>query len=182
VAAQQTLGAVLDRWVQFQCAYGRKPRTISTTVNCCERLKRFFGTDKPLEEIDSDALQAFVAWRQSNGKKLTGYTVNRDLAAIRAAWRHAYEDGKAPKPPKFRTLDTDEPNPKPVSREEFALLMVHADKRMRAVLCSPASLVFAIRRSGGCAGATSTSTPVGSGWTCCTRRTAANASFRYRRP
>jgi len=117
-----TLGSILDRWVQFQQAYGRKPRT-----------ERYFGADRPRGEIDSDALQAFVAWRQSKGKKLTGYTVNRDLAAIRAAWRHAHEDGKAPRPPKFRTLDADEPNPKPVSREEFALLMLHADERMRAV-------------------------------------------------
>lgn len=131
----QTVGAILDRWVQFQRAYRRKPRTVSTTINCCDRLKGYFGVDKPLVEIDADALMAFVSWRQSrrDGRPLTGYTVNRDLAALRAAWRHAYEDDKAPKPPKFRILDTDEPNPKPVTKEEFALLMLHADQRLRAI-------------------------------------------------
>jgi integrase len=120
--------------VVFQQAYGRKPRTVRTTMNCVDRLKRYFGPEKPLEEIDAEALMAFVQWRQCKGtRRLTGYTVNRDLAALRAAWRRAHEDGKAPKPPRFRTLDTDEPNPKPVTREEFALLMMHADKRMRAI-------------------------------------------------
>ena len=133
--AQGTLGAILDNWVIFQQAYGRKPRTVETTMNCVNRLKAYFGAEKRVEEIDSDALMAFVAWRRTgrDGRPLTGYTVNRDLAAIRAAWRHAHEDGKAPKPPKFRTLDTDEPNPKPVTKEEFALLMMHADKRVRAI-------------------------------------------------
>ena len=133
--AQGTLGAILDNWVVFQQAYGRKPRTVETTINCVDRLKAYFGAEKRLEEIDSDALMAFVAWRRTgrDGRPLTGYSVNRDLAAIRAAWRHAHEDGKAPKPPQFRTLDTDEPNPKPVTKEEFALLMMHADKRVRAI-------------------------------------------------
>jgi integrase len=129
-----TLGAILDNWVAFQQAYGRKPRTVETTINCVDRLKGYFGPERSLEEIDAETLMAFVRWRQSSGtRRLTGYTVNRDLAAIRAAWRHAYEDGKAPKPPRFRTLDTDEPNPKPVTKEEFTLLMMHADKRIRAV-------------------------------------------------
>jgi integrase len=52
---------------------------------------------------------------------------------LRPFERHGGTPKKAPKPPRFRTLDTNEPNPKPVTKEEFALLMMHADKRMRAI-------------------------------------------------
>ena len=128
-----TIGAILDSWVAYQQIYGRRPRTVKTTVNCCDRLKGYFDADRPLDEIDSDALAGFVRWRHSGPRHVGAYAINRDLAAIRAAWRHAHEDGKAPAPPKFRTLTTDQPNPKPVTREEFALLMMHADERLRAV-------------------------------------------------
>jgi integrase len=131
--AEGTVGAMLDRWVSFMKTYGRKRRSIETTINCVDRINRFFDPAKPLVEIDSDALMAFVRWRQSGLRQVGAYTVNRDLATLRAAWRHAHEDGKAPKPPRFRTLTTDQPNPKPVSREEFGLLMLHADPRIRAI-------------------------------------------------
>ncbi|MCP4005193.1 MAG: site-specific integrase [bacterium] len=128
-----TLGAILDSWVAYQSIYGRKERTVKTTTNCCERLKVHFGADRQLIEIDTDALAGFVRWRQSGERKVGAYAINRDLATIRAAWRHAHEDGKAPEPPRFRLLTTDEPNPKPVMREEFALLMLHADRRLKAI-------------------------------------------------
>ena len=131
--AEGTLGELLDRWIAFMQTYGRKPRSVSTSINCVERLNRYFDAEKPLREIDSDALLGFVRWRQSGPRHVGAYAVNRDLATLRAAWRHAHEDGKAPKPPRFRKLDTDEPNPKPVTREEFALLMLHADPRVRAI-------------------------------------------------
>lgn len=128
-----TLGAILDSWVAYQSIYGRKVRTVETTTNCSERLKAHFGAGRRLAEIDPDALAGFVRWRQSGERQVGAYAINRDLATIRAAWRHAHEDGKAPEPPRFRLLTTDEPNPKPVTREEFALLMLHADKRVRAM-------------------------------------------------
>ena len=135
-----TVGALLDGWLAYQEIYGRKDRTLRTTQNCAERLRRWFGADRPLEEIDADALSAFVRWRQSSPRRVGAYAINRDLATFRAAWRHAHEDRKAPAPPRFRMLAVDEPNPKPVTREEFALLMLHADKRMRAVFVLAAVL------------------------------------------
>jgi hypothetical protein len=68
----------------------RRGRQWWFAINCVDRLKRYFGPETPLEEIDAEALMAFVQWRQSRGtRRLTGYTVNRDLAALRAAWRNA---------------------------------------------------------------------------------------------
>ena len=138
--ARGTLGAILDAWLAYQRTYGRKERTVSTTENSAARIERFFDGDRPLAELDADALATFVHWRQSGPRRVGAYAINRDLATLRAAWRHAAEDGKAPAPPKFRTLDTDEPNPKPVTREEFALLMLHADKRMRVIFTLAAVL------------------------------------------
>ena len=113
--AAGTLGAILDAWLGYQRTYGRKVRTISTTENSAARIERYFGSDRPLAELDTDALAGFVRWRQSGSRSVGAYAINRDIATLRAAWRHAAEDGKAPSPPKFRTLDTDEPNPKPVT-------------------------------------------------------------------
>jgi len=138
--AAGTLGAILDTWLAYQSVYGRKARTISTTENSAARIERYFGSDRPLAELDTDALAGFVRWRQSGPRSVGAYAINRDIATLRAAWRHAAEDGKAPSPPKFRTLDTDEPNPKPVTREEFALLMMHANERMRVILVLAAVL------------------------------------------
>lgn len=138
--AAGTVGAIFDTWLEFQKTFGRKQRTVSTTQNSAARLERYFGGDTPLDEIDTDALAGFVRWRKSGPRSVGAYAINRDLATLRAAWRHAVEDGKAPSPPKFRMLDTDEPNPKPVSREEFALLMMHANKRMRVIFVLAAVL------------------------------------------
>ena len=63
--AEGTLGELLDRWIAFMQTYGRKPRSVGTSINCVERLNRYFDAEKPLREIDSDALLGFVRWRQS---------------------------------------------------------------------------------------------------------------------
>ena len=143
--APGTVGAVLDAWLAYQGTYGRKERTVKTSANSAARLKRYFDAQRPLEEVDTDALAAFVHWRQSGPRRVGAYAINRDLATLRAAWRHAHEDRKAPAPPKFRTLETNEPNPKPVTREEFALLMLHGDKRTRAI--SVLAAVLGLRNS-----------------------------------
>ena len=51
-------------------------RTMTPGISCVRRLKRYFGPDKPLDEIDSEALMAFVNWRRTgrDGEQLTRYT------------------------------------------------------------------------------------------------------------
>ncbi len=106
--AAGTVGAIFDTWLAYQNTYGRKQRTVSATQNSAARLERYFGGDSPLDEPDTDAIAGFVRWRQSGPRSVGAYAINRDLATLRAAWRHAVEDGKSPSPPKFRVLDTDE--------------------------------------------------------------------------
>ena len=79
-AITETLGAILDEWLAFQQVYGRKERTIKTTANAAARIKSYFGSDRPLEEIDSDALSSFVRWRQT-GPSLRCYRDPEQLDA-----------------------------------------------------------------------------------------------------
>ena len=100
-SAPGTVGAVLDACLAYQGTYGRKERTVKTSANSAARLKRYFDASRPLGEVDTDALAAFVHWRQSGPRRVGAYAINRDLATLRAAWRHAHEDRKAPAPPKW---------------------------------------------------------------------------------
>ena len=61
--APGTVGAILDAWLAYQQIYARKERTVKTTANSAARLKRYFDAERPLVELDTDALAAFVRWR-----------------------------------------------------------------------------------------------------------------------
>jgi hypothetical protein len=54
-----------DRWLTFMQAYGRKRRSVTSTVGSIHRLQEFFDARKPVEEINADALLSYVRGRQS---------------------------------------------------------------------------------------------------------------------
>ena len=137
--APGTVGAILDAWLIHKRAQQAKARTIRTIENSAARIRHYFG-QKPLPEIDGAALDGFKSWRQAGNstqrraKHVGPHAVNGDLAVLRAAWNHAHREGMAPKPPAFKLLHEPQPNPKPVTREQFAMLMLQAEGPMRCVI------------------------------------------------
>jgi integrase len=119
----EALPAILNDWLAHCRTAGQRPRSIRTAENCSARLCRHFGPVL-LGSINLEALDGFKAARVSEG--VGPHAVNRDLRILRTAWRWARKRNRAPAPPPFEMLPTDDPTPQPLAPEQVAHLLDHA--------------------------------------------------------
>jgi integrase len=105
-----------------------------------KRIKKHFGSMKAVS-LTSDKLNRYTAWCREQG--LSNATINRDMAALRRAFRLAIEDRKLVRAPKFRRLKESEPRQGFVEEPQYDRLAQAAGELwLRAMLATAYAFGF----------------------------------------
>lgn len=97
-----TLDQMFDAYFAAIPAGNLEDTTISSMKIHKRHLVRHLGADLPVQRIDLDTLQGYVAKRQAEdglrGKKLSGATIKKELVTLRCLWNWAVTNGKTEGP------------------------------------------------------------------------------------
>jgi integrase len=102
-AASYTIDAAGEALVNLRRRAGKDVAAITIARHTRKYLRDYFGGDRRIDAIDSDAIAAYVAHRQDADEQPSPAEINRETSTLRSMFQHGIDTLKLRAMPKFPT-------------------------------------------------------------------------------